>query len=154
MRRYVFTTLILAVPFAFATSCKSPTRSASTPSTSSPAATAPAQPAGTAIPAGIAPSPSPAARSWARSEIEGKVVHVIVDQLGVDEKEVKPAASLVDDLGADDLDLVEIIMRLEDEFSIEIPDADAEKLKTVRDIVNYVESKSQPQKGTKGTKKP
>jgi len=68
---------------------------------------------------------------------------VVVEQLGVDEGEVVPSASFVDDLGADSLDLVELIMAMEEEFSnssrkIEIPDEDAEKIVTVRDAIDYV----------------
>jgi acyl carrier protein len=66
-----------------------------------------------------------------------------VDQLGVDESEVTPQASFVDDLGADSLDTVELVMALEEEFGIEIPDEDAEKLLTVEDVVKYIEAKLQ-----------
>ncbi len=71
-----------------------------------------------------------------------KITKVIVDKLGVKEDEVKPEATFVDDLGADSLDLVELIMALEDEFDIEIPDEEAEKLKTVSDAIEYVKSKA------------
>ncbi|MCE1271491.1 MAG: acyl carrier protein [Acinetobacter sp.] len=64
---------------------------------------------------------------------------MIVEQLGVDEGEVVANASFVDDLGADSLDVVELIMAFEEEFGIEIPDEDAEKLLTVRDAINYIE---------------
>jgi len=72
-----------------------------------------------------------------------RVKGIIVEQLGVEEKEVVPTASFVDDLGADSLDLVELIMSLEEEFSnqsrkIEIPDEDAEKIVTVQDAVDYI----------------
>ncbi len=67
-----------------------------------------------------------------------RVKSVIVDQLGVDESMVTPEASFVDDLGADSLDLVELIMGLETEFDIEIPDEQAEKISTVGDAVNYI----------------
>ncbi|MFC2071455.1 acyl carrier protein [Chloroflexota bacterium] len=72
-----------------------------------------------------------------------RVKEVIVEQLGVEEKEVLPSANFVDDLGADSLDLVELIMSLEDKFSdssqkIEIPDEDAEKILTVQDAVDYI----------------
>ncbi len=67
-----------------------------------------------------------------------RVKSVIVDQLGVDESTVTPEASFVDDLGADSLDLVELIMGLETEFDIEIPDEQAEKISTVGDAVNYI----------------
>lgn len=67
-----------------------------------------------------------------------RVKSVIVDQLGVDEGSVTPEASFVDDLGADSLDIVELIMGLETEFDIEIPDEQAEKISTVGDAVNYI----------------
>ena len=66
---------------------------------------------------------------------------LIVDQLGVDESEVTDDASFVDDLGADSLDTVELVMALEEEFGIEIPDEDAEKIITVGDAVKYIDSK-------------
>ena len=69
-----------------------------------------------------------------------KVKKIIVDQLGVDESKVTPEASFVDDLGADSLDLVELIMALEDEFEIEIPDNAAEQISTVNDVVEYIEN--------------
>jgi acyl carrier protein len=68
-----------------------------------------------------------------------KVRKMIVDQLGVSESEVIPEAKFIDDLGADSLDIVELIMALEDEYGIEIPDEDAEKIETVGDAVRYVE---------------
>ncbi|WP_272950570.1 MULTISPECIES: acyl carrier protein [Acinetobacter] len=71
--------------------------------------------------------------------IEMRVKQIIVEQLGVDEGEVVANASFVDDLGADSLDVVELIMAFEEEFGIEIPDEDAEKLLTVRDAINYIE---------------
>ncbi len=71
--------------------------------------------------------------------VEEKVKQIIVEQLGVDEAEVTPSASFVDDLGADSLDQVELIMAFEEAFDIEIPDEDAEKIKTVQDAVDYVE---------------
>ncbi len=72
-----------------------------------------------------------------------RVRKIVVEQLGVEEKEVVPAANFVDDLGADSLDLVELVMSLEEEFSkpdhkVEIPDEDAEKIVTVQDAVDYV----------------
>ena len=67
-----------------------------------------------------------------------KVKKIIVDQLGVDEAEVTLEASFVDDLGADSLDLVELIMALEDEFDIEIPDNAAEQISTVNDVVEHI----------------
>lgn len=71
--------------------------------------------------------------------VEEKVKQIIVDQLGVDAAEVTVASSFVDDLGADSLDRVELIMALEETFGIEIPDADAEKIATVRDAVDYIQ---------------
>jgi len=70
-----------------------------------------------------------------------KVKAVVVEKLGVKDEQVKPEASFNEDLGADSLDLVELIMALEDEFSIEIPDEDAEKIKTVQDCMNYIDEK-------------
>ncbi|MDY6932647.1 MAG: acyl carrier protein [Spirochaetota bacterium] len=70
-----------------------------------------------------------------------KVKMIIVDQLGIDESEITPNASFVDDLGADSLDTVELVMALEEEFDIEIPDEDAESIVTVDDVVKYIESK-------------
>jgi acyl carrier protein len=71
-----------------------------------------------------------------------RVKKVLVEQLDVSEDEVTPQASIVDDLGADSLDVVEIIMGLEEEFDIEIPDEDAEKITTVQQIINYVDEKA------------
>lgn len=73
------------------------------------------------------------------SEIATKVKAIIVDKLGVDEKDVTMEASFTNDLGADSLDTVELIMDLEKEFDITIPDEDAEKIVTVGDAVNYIE---------------
>jgi acyl carrier protein len=70
--------------------------------------------------------------------VETQVKHIIVEQLGVSVDEVLPEASFVDDLGADSLDLVELIMMLEEEFGGEIPDEDAEKIQTVQDAVEYI----------------
>lgn len=72
--------------------------------------------------------------------IEKKVVEIIVDQLGVDEKQVVPTASFVDDLGADSLDTVELVMALEEEFDVEIPDEVAEKISTVQDAFDYIKT--------------
>lgn len=69
-----------------------------------------------------------------------KVKKIIVEQLGVDESEVTLEASFIDDLGADSLDLVELIMALEDEFEVEIPDNAAEKITTVGDVVEYLKT--------------
>jgi acyl carrier protein len=68
-----------------------------------------------------------------------KVKQIIAEQLGVDEGEVTPSASFVDDLGADSLDQVELVMALEEAFGVEIPDEDAEKLRTVQDALDYIE---------------
>jgi acyl carrier protein len=69
---------------------------------------------------------------------DDKVKQIIVEQLGVDEAEVTPSASFTDDLGADSLDIVELVMAFEEAFEIEIPDEAAEKIKTVKDAVDYV----------------
>ena len=74
------------------------------------------------------------------SEIESKVKAIIVDKLGVDEAEVVPTASFTNDLGADSLDTVELIMEFEKEFNINIPDDQAEKIATVGDAINYIEA--------------
>ena len=70
--------------------------------------------------------------------LDEKVKKIIVDQLGVDEAEVTPEAKFIDDLGADSLDTVELVMALEEEFGIEIPDEEAEKIATVKDAVSYI----------------
>ena len=74
------------------------------------------------------------------SDIKARVVSIIVDKLGVDEKEVTAEASFTNDLGADSLDTVELIMEFEKEFNIAIPDDQAEKIATVGDAVKYIES--------------
>ena len=74
------------------------------------------------------------------SEIQTKVVEIIVDKLGVKEAEVTPEASLNGHLGADSLDTVELIMEFEKVFDLEIPDEEAEKIATVGDVINYIES--------------
>jgi acyl carrier protein len=71
-----------------------------------------------------------------------KVRQIVADQLGVDVDEVTPEASFVDDLGADSLDTVELVMALEEEFGLEIPDEDAEKILTVGDAIKYIEEHS------------
>jgi acyl carrier protein len=76
------------------------------------------------------------------SEVFDKVKEIIIDHLGVDESAVKMEASLVDDLKADSLDTVEMIMSLEEEFSIDIEDSEAESLKTVGDAVRFIEERS------------
>ena len=71
-------------------------------------------------------------------EVLEKVKEIIVEQLGVSESSITMEASFIDDLGADSLDIVELIMALEEEFDIEIPDSDAEKVVTVGDVVDYI----------------
>ena len=73
------------------------------------------------------------------SEVQDKIKQIIVDELGVDEAEVTENARFIEDLGADSLDLVELVMRFEEEFDIEIPDEDAEKIQAVRDAYAYGE---------------
>ena len=73
------------------------------------------------------------------SEIFEKVKKIIADKLDVEEDKITPESSFLDDLGADSLDIVELIMELEEEFGIEIPDEDAEKIRTVADAVKYIE---------------
>jgi acyl carrier protein len=72
--------------------------------------------------------------------VEEKVKQIIVEQLGVDESQVDPGASFVDDLGADSLDIVELVMAFEEAFEIDIPDDDAEKIVTVKDAIDYIQS--------------
>ena len=79
-------------------------------------------------------------------EIIEKVKQIISEQLGVEEAEVTPSASFVDDLGADSLDTVELVMALEEHFDIEIPDEDAEKIRTVQDAIDYIEKHSKVSK--------
>ena len=74
------------------------------------------------------------------ASVDERVKQIIVEQLGVDEAEVTPNASFVDDLGADSLDTVELVMAFEEAFEIEIPDEDAEKIRTVKDTVYYINS--------------
>ena len=75
------------------------------------------------------------------AEVLSKVTEIIVDKLGVDEKQVTPTASFTNDLGADSLDTVELIMEFEKEFGVTIPDEDAEKITTVGDAISYIEGK-------------
>ena len=74
----------------------------------------------------------------AQTSIEGKVKSIIADQLGVGEDEIKPESSFIEDLGADSLDIVELVMAMEEEFEVEIPDEEAENIKTVGDAINYI----------------
>ena len=80
------------------------------------------------------------------ASIEQRVKDIIVEQLGVEEDEVSPEASFVDDLGADSLDTVELVMAFEEEFGIEIPDEDAEKITRVKEAVEYIESHAKTKK--------
>lgn len=73
--------------------------------------------------------------------IEERVIKVVADQLGVELTEVTPEASFTDDLGADSLDTVELVMAFEEEFDVEIPDEDAEKMNVVKDAINYLKDK-------------
>jgi acyl carrier protein len=73
--------------------------------------------------------------------LEDRVSAIIVEQLGVTKEELAPRASFIDDLGADSLDIVELVMAMEEEFDIEIPDDDAEKIQTIEDVVSYVKAK-------------
>ncbi|MBI4445594.1 MAG: acyl carrier protein [Acidobacteria bacterium] len=74
------------------------------------------------------------------ASVEEKVKSIIVDQLGVNESDVTPDAHFVDDLGADSLDTVELVMKFEEDFDIEIPDEDAEKIQTVQDAIDYIQA--------------
>jgi len=76
------------------------------------------------------------------ADIEVKVKKIISEQLGVPEADVKPEASFVNDLGADSLDTVELVMALEEEFGVEIPDEDAEKIGTVQSAIDYIKAKA------------
>ena len=74
--------------------------------------------------------------------LEDRIKEIIVEQLGVSADEVVPEASFIDDLGADSLDIVELVMALEEEWGLEIPDDDAEKIQTIQDAINYVEDRT------------
>ena len=76
------------------------------------------------------------------ADVDAKVKKIISEQLGVPESDVKPEASFVNDLGADSLDTVELVMALEEEFGVEIPDEDAEKIATVQNAIDYVTAKA------------
>ena len=78
----------------------------------------------------------------AKANVAEKVKQIVSEQLGVDEAEVTPTASFVDDLGADSLDTVELVMAFEEAFDIEIPDEEAEKIRTVQDAIAYIEKKA------------
>ena len=80
------------------------------------------------------------------ASVEERVKTIIVEQLGVDEGEVTPTASFVDDLGADSLDTVELVMAFEEAFGVEIPDEDAEKIATVKDAIAYIDKNAQAKK--------
>ena len=77
------------------------------------------------------------------ADVEAKVKEIIINELGVEPEKVTPEASFVEDLGADSLDTVELVMAFEEEFGMEIPDEEAEKLQTVRDAVNYIQQHAQ-----------
>ena len=74
-------------------------------------------------------------------DLESRVSAIIVEQPGVTKEELYPEASFIDDLGADSLDIVEFVMAMEEEFDIEIPDDDAEKIQTIEDVITYVKAK-------------
>ncbi len=73
--------------------------------------------------------------------IQARVKEIVIEQLGVNEDEVTPEASFLEDLGADSLDIVELVMALEEEYELEISDEDAENIKTVQDVVSYIEGR-------------
>jgi acyl carrier protein len=83
----------------------------------------------------------------ADKSIEEKVKDIIVEQLGVNPEQVTPQASFIEDLGADSLDIVELVMAFEEEFSVEVPDEDAEKLQTVGDVIKYIQERAKPKEG-------
>ena len=76
------------------------------------------------------------------ASVEERVKNIICEQLAVETEKVTPAASFIEDLGADSLDIVELVMTMEEEFDLDIPDEDAEKIKTVGDVVGYINTKS------------
>jgi acyl carrier protein len=77
------------------------------------------------------------------SAVESKVREIICEQLGVSDSEVTPEASFIEDLGADSLDIVELVMALEEEYNMEISDDEAEKIRSVQDVVHYIENHKQ-----------
>ncbi len=74
--------------------------------------------------------------------LENRVTEIIIEQLGVSKEEIVPEASFIDDLGADSLDIVELVMAMEEEFDIEIPDEDAEKIQSIGDAISYVKERT------------
>ena len=74
--------------------------------------------------------------------VEDKIKEIIIEQLGVAAEEVVPEASFIDDLGADSLDIVELVMAIEEEFGLEIPDEDAERMQNIGDVISYVEERT------------
>ena len=78
--------------------------------------------------------------------IQEKITDLIVDQLGVDKEKVKPEASFVDDLGADSMDIVELVMTLEEKFSIQIPDQEEGNIRTVQDAIDFIKENQKPEK--------
>ena len=74
--------------------------------------------------------------------VEDKIREIIIEQLGVAAEEVVPEASFIDDLGADSLDIVELVMAIEEEYGLEIPDEDAERMQNIADVINYVEERT------------
>jgi acyl carrier protein len=93
-------------------------------------------------PKAVANNPGDTNFIMAEKSIEERVKDIIVEQLGVNPEQVTPSASFIEDLGADSLDTVELVMAFEEEFSIEVPDEDAEKLQTVGDVIKYIEDKT------------
>jgi acyl carrier protein len=85
-------------------------------------------------------NPQPKHTEMADASIEDKVKNIIVEQLGVNEEQVTPEAKFIEDLGADSLDTVELVMAFEEEFGIEVPDEEAEKLASVGDVIRFIES--------------
>ncbi len=74
--------------------------------------------------------------------LEDRISEIIVEQLGVSKEEIRPEASFIDDLGADSLDIVELVMAMEEEFDIEIPDDDAERIQTIGDVLSYLKERT------------